>query len=80
MGIWSVYINSFLSINGGTDSFHRDATQILQPFPLALPNPPTPPEPGDNYPSVPKCQLLNFYLEMILAGKFQPIGDTADAQ
>lgn len=26
MGIWSVYINSFLSINGGTDSFHRDAT------------------------------------------------------
>ena len=40
MGIWSVYINSFLSINGGTDSFHRDATQILQPFPLALPNPP----------------------------------------
>lgn len=44
------------------------------------PQPLPPPQPGDNYPSVPKCQLLNFYLEMILAGKFQPIGDTADAQ
>ena len=44
MGIWSVYINSFSPINGGTDSFHRDVTKILnpQPFPLALPNPPPP--------------------------------------
>ena len=48
------------------------------------PRPPQPPPPPLNQATITHRSLsVNFwifYLEMILAGKFQPIGDTADAQ